>query len=320
MGDENPFSSRRGEADDVWAHMGIAAPPVPAPLQPPGRTSGLAITSLLSGLLSPVMLCLCPLSLLPSLVAIVTGHWAIRDIKRSGGAVQGYGLSFAGLAIGYPVLLVSLAWLGFLMGVVPGLQPRHEANEVVSSASLEAERHLKRALELIDEKGAKRGYGNGEEAQRLALRFADQIRRAHDDFATKRLLPVSKEPFVTYCALGNRQCAFVVLVPEYGKYDQESKDHLAQSAWLTAQEIAATILQPGDELAVALKGQFLFGSIHIGELAPKGGEFNSYAEGQQPDLLEFFDTPDAVLTPEMPPEQIDLGLDERPGDPFAPPM
>lgn len=86
------------------------------------KTSPLAITSLVTGLLGWTLL-----PLLGSLVAIVTGHMARSEIRRSRGVLDGDGLAVVGLVLGWlPVLvgvlglvvifmfLGGIAWLGTL--------------------------------------------------------------------------------------------------------------------------------------------------------------------------------------------------------------
>lgn len=66
------------------------------------KTSGLAITSLVLGLLG---LC-CPIFL--SLPAIICGHIARGRIKKSAGAEEGGGLALAGLILGYISLVLGI--------------------------------------------------------------------------------------------------------------------------------------------------------------------------------------------------------------------
>ena len=86
------------------------------------KTSPLAITSLVTGLLGWTLL-----PLLGSLVAIVTGHMARSEIRRSRGVLDGDGLAVVGLVLGWlPVMigvlglvvifmfLGGIAWLGTL--------------------------------------------------------------------------------------------------------------------------------------------------------------------------------------------------------------
>lgn len=62
----------------------------------PRQTSGLAITSLVSGILGWTLL-----PLIGSLVAILTGHMARGEIRRSNGQLDGDGLAVAGLVLGW---------------------------------------------------------------------------------------------------------------------------------------------------------------------------------------------------------------------------
>ncbi|MBN8211498.1 MAG: DUF4190 domain-containing protein [Xanthomonadales bacterium] len=91
---------------------------------PVKTTSTLAIISLVAGILGWTLL-----PLLGSVGAIITGHMARGEIRRSAGAIDGDGLAIAGLVLGWgsvigailSVLLVVvffggiaalLAWLG----------------------------------------------------------------------------------------------------------------------------------------------------------------------------------------------------------------
>jgi len=58
------------------------------------RTSGLAIASLVTGLL--FWACV-----VPGIVAIVLGHLALESIDDSGGAKSGRGMAIAGIVLGW---------------------------------------------------------------------------------------------------------------------------------------------------------------------------------------------------------------------------
>ena len=75
--------------------------------QPIAKTNGLAVASLVLGLL---WICY-----IGSILAVVFGHVGLSQIKKSGGTQTGQGLAIAGLILGYlglAVLLSSLL-LGF---------------------------------------------------------------------------------------------------------------------------------------------------------------------------------------------------------------
>jgi len=95
----------------------MAYDPPPAYIQP-ARTSTLAIVSLIAGIVG-----LFVLPMIGSIVAVVTGHMAKREIRDSGGQVSGDGLATAGLILGYigvglTVLGICalVIWLIFLAG------------------------------------------------------------------------------------------------------------------------------------------------------------------------------------------------------------
>ena len=69
----------------------------------PRQTSTLAVVSLVSGILGWTLL-----PVLGTLVAIVTGHMARAEIRRSGGALEGDGLAIGGLILGW---LSALLWV-----------------------------------------------------------------------------------------------------------------------------------------------------------------------------------------------------------------
>jgi competence protein ComGC len=78
----------------------------------PGQRSGLALASLILGL-AGIFLCLGPLAGIP---AIICGHKAHGQIRRSGGALEGLGLATAGLVTGY----ISLAMI-FIMALLAAI-------------------------------------------------------------------------------------------------------------------------------------------------------------------------------------------------------
>jgi len=100
------------------------------PAQPP-KTSGLAVASLVLGVANVVLLsCCCGTGFIPAVLAIVFGHVAQYQIKRSAGRLNGSSLAIAGLACGYiglvcQVLFLLLGALCFLVSAVAGHQHAH---------------------------------------------------------------------------------------------------------------------------------------------------------------------------------------------------
>jgi hypothetical protein len=79
--------------------MNESIPPITGAPQP--KTSGLAIWSLVLGILSLVCF-----SILTGIPGVICGHMAFSRIKRSAGALTGQGLAIAGLVTGY----LGIAW------------------------------------------------------------------------------------------------------------------------------------------------------------------------------------------------------------------
>ena len=67
-----------------------------SPLPPPLTTSTLAIVSLISGIVTWFLL-----PFIAAVVAVITGHMAKNEIKKSNGMLGGNGMATAGLVLGY---------------------------------------------------------------------------------------------------------------------------------------------------------------------------------------------------------------------------
>ena len=107
-----------------------AAPVVPTPaFTGPPTTSGKAVTSLVFGLLFFI-----PLAFV---AAIVFGHLALSEIRRSAGRLKGQGMAIAGLVLGYswivsiPIVLIIAA-----IAIPNLLRARMAANESLAVAAL----------------------------------------------------------------------------------------------------------------------------------------------------------------------------------------
>ncbi len=90
----------------------IPAAAAPAPVAYPARpTSALAVVSLVTGIVSWIML-----PFVASVVAVICGHMARREIRDSGGHIEGDGLAIAGLVLGWVnIALCVLTLLGILL-------------------------------------------------------------------------------------------------------------------------------------------------------------------------------------------------------------
>ncbi len=87
------------------------------PLPPVVRNSTMAIISLIAGIAGVSVL-----PFLGSIVAIITGHMAKSEIKKSGGMVTGNGMATIGLILGYlavvgGICIICLAVILPLLGI-----------------------------------------------------------------------------------------------------------------------------------------------------------------------------------------------------------
>jgi hypothetical protein len=79
--------------------------PNPPPLQDrvPPPTSSLSLTSLIMGIIGWVLL-----PVVGSIIAVITGHMAKKEIRDSGGLLGGDGMATAGLILGYSNIIIGL--------------------------------------------------------------------------------------------------------------------------------------------------------------------------------------------------------------------
>jgi hypothetical protein len=81
------------------------------------RTSVTAIISLVTGILGFVQI----LPVIGPIAAIITGHMAKSEIKKSAGTVTGGGMATAGLILGYLMLAVGLCLTCIFVASFAGL-------------------------------------------------------------------------------------------------------------------------------------------------------------------------------------------------------
>jgi type IV pilus assembly protein PilA len=124
---DDKFCRVCGRSTDAAAMAGPAVAPLPPGTVP--ETSGKAILSLVSGLLIFI-----PFAFV---AAIVFGHLALSEIRKSAGRLKGEGLAMAGLVLGYvwiagiPIILIIAA-----IAIPNLLRARMAANESSAVASV----------------------------------------------------------------------------------------------------------------------------------------------------------------------------------------
>ncbi len=277
------------------------SPAVPAP------TSALAITSLVFALISPVVSCMCGLSLVTSLIAIVTGHMSLVGIKRSAGQLAGRGVALAGVIVGYVMFAISLlAVAAFLPGFLDGWRQaeRQHATSEAPAAADGSERLLDAEMKVMTSSTDGAATGNSPAARALAEDYSASLKGMRETLFTadeRGGISLTQGQFVTHCELHDGRCAFIVHVPAYRKFDDDAKESLAQIAWSVAQETVQSTLRPGDSLAVGLRGAMLYGAVLVGQVAGDDQQQVVYQQGERDDLLSFFLPPAVDAVPAMEP-------------------
>lgn len=80
------------------------------------QTSSLAVTSLVSGLLGWTLL-----PFIGTVVAIITGHLARKEIRTSGGTLDGDGMAVAGLVLGWLAVALWVAGIAVVFLFLGGM-------------------------------------------------------------------------------------------------------------------------------------------------------------------------------------------------------
>ncbi len=95
--------------------------PQPHPAMPP-KASGLAIASLVLGIISVLGSCI------TGIPAIICGHLALSKIKKSAGQIGGFGLALTGLILGYIFTAFAIIYAG--LAVPTAMKALHKAEQV----------------------------------------------------------------------------------------------------------------------------------------------------------------------------------------------
>jgi hypothetical protein len=134
---------------------------------PEPRTSGIATASLVPGILSLFTLAL------TSIPAIICGHLARSQIRKSTGRVGGNGVAATGLTLGYLTAFVALAFVGFTAWML--IPPSDESGQVSRS---KVEKFASRAGLVIPQTATATEYRwgfarDGQEYLKLEMPAAD---------------------------------------------------------------------------------------------------------------------------------------------------
>ena len=155
---------------------------------------------------------------------------------------------------------------------------------------------FRKAEKKIGGKGGEIGFGNTDEAVRLAVSFSTKMNLMRAVMFSENKggsnVPLNDEGFVTYCLLNEDSCVFMVHVPSLRKYEENARDAIADMTWRAANGILAKHkFREGNKLAVGTKGVVNYHRIDVGtfvydmDTAKNKGIENS---GYTSSLLESF--------------------------------
>jgi hypothetical protein len=134
-------------------------PPLESVSQP--KTSGLAIWSLVLGILS--LVCFTIFAAIPG---VICGHKALSKIKRSGGKLTGQGLAIAGLVTGY----LGIAWAVFMIPVMMAIAIPNFVKARATSQANACINNLRQIDAAANQFALEHGKTNGE-----AINFPDDL-------------------------------------------------------------------------------------------------------------------------------------------------
>lgn len=302
--------------------------------------SALSILSMISGILSVPMICLCFLSIPFSLFAIVSGHVSRSICRRSQGRVTGDGMALAGLVLGYLTLLVTVGIWGTWFAALSSVKtftPRPPRPPIMAPQSItqsDATLQLDQAIAIA---GTGLWSGNSEEATKLALHLQASLRDISQQLQAGTL-PVndgSAEPnptaessvivaelpetngsiglqqalaeSIVYCALQDDSCAFLVVIQNLTELNDADRSTLSQMIWLAAGRSVKDHGDEGDDFAVALVSNGLLAEISLGH-HERSDHFDAGLEHRGPPddetrvaLEEFFE----LVPPEAMPDAVE---------------
>lgn len=250
-----------------------------------------------------------------SIISVILGHFALRDIRNNKPNVEGHWQAVTALSLGYPALVLSslIGLAVFFPSIFPfaknkdssvarfgeAMRDQSRANRVnVSESATEAFKNAE--YEIASKRDKPAGRGNTPKAVELATLFSQRIGEISEEAFTSRGRPIiqlSDGEYLTYCQLQDDSCLFLVHVPSYRKFTGDAKKSLAEISWAVAQSTVAGELQKNSKLGIGLRGVLTYGDIMIGNAANSpDDEIGTYRSGEKEDLIAFFEAKNNAAT------------------------
>ena len=262
--------------------------------------SALSILSMISGIVSVPMICLCFLSIPFSLFAIVSGHISRSICRRSEGRVTGDGMAVAGLVLGYVTLLVTIGiWVTYFaaFSLTPKFAPGPAGPPIMTAPAMtqsDATQQLDQAIAMAS---LALSAGNSPEATALAQHLQSSLHDIAQQLQAGSLPVVGDESEApnpaaaaesstivaelpeesgsialqqalaessVYCELQNDSSAFLVVIQNWTELNEADRSTLSQMIWLAAGRSVKDHGDEGDDFAVALVSNGLLVEISLG--------------------------------------------------------
>ena len=234
------------------------------------RSNAMATASMVLGIIGLVTsFLLCPSFVLIPLSLI----FGIIGLVNSAKLGSGKGKAFAGIACS----LTGVAVVVYMFNMAKDAEKNTKPLTVLEAAKS----NVKAARKVT-------GYGNTLEAKALAESVAQQMQMMHDVTIVAEKGNKTSDQYVVHCEIHEKTCAFLIFVPDYRKFDDETKKIMSELGWSVAQETAvenAALKAAGAELCVGMKGLMVFGSIMTGGITDESPKTTS---GDESDFERFF--------------------------------
>ena len=117
------------------------------------------------------------------------------------------------------------------------------------------------ASESLNSKGSK-ALGNNPKA----IELADRMRNIMEQMRSRFFSGNSTTPIAVYCQLNEKNCAFLIYVPELYKYSSKSEQQLAEMAWISAQPLFRHLNERPARLAIGLRDGIPYNVVWTGKV------------------------------------------------------
>ena len=227
--------------------------------------SGMAVTSLILGILSiiPYLSCFYPIA---AILSLIFGTISLVGIAKSKSKIKGKWFALIGI-----VCSVYSLWVAVQMVISIGkdMAEANQLNNAPPSAFKQAERNI-----LVANQD-QYFFGNTPEAEALAANLSRHFKEVREQHFTSsgNGLSLTDDQFLTHCELHEDTCAFLIHVPKLRKFDAKAKRSLCDIAWMLAQStLAESNFPEGGQLAVGVKGVVLYENIYLGIHVKQSGD------------------------------------------------